>query len=49
MMSVNAMLENGEQFAETYGIDASVFGCDLADDCKAEMDKVSAKFSDLDI
>ena len=49
MMSVNAMLDNGEQFLDTYEIDSSVFGCDLADDCKVEMDKVSAKFSDLDI
>ena len=48
-ISLEQAHENGEQFDDVDGIPNSVFGNELPDDTKAEMDRTFANFSKLDI
>lgn len=48
-ISLEQARENGEQLDVTEGIPDSVYGNELPDDTKAEMDRAFAKFSKLDI
>ncbi len=48
-VSLEQAQENGEQFDDVDGIPDSVFGDELPDDARIEMDKAFAKFSKLDL